>query len=346
MRRGSLDKYVRIFKELDRGKIHPIYLLIGSEKYLIEEFLQKLVSKIVTEDTRSFNLTMTNGKDVSIDDFVSSARSYPFLSERKLCVLKDLEKFRGKWGRLMDYCSNPVSSTVTVFTYCTVDEWGSRIRISNNLSKLISIVSNVGKVIEFEKLPEEDLIVWVQSKLGGSGLKIPEEVASLIVRTVGENLFELKNEVEKIVVSFEAGRELSEEDIKLILGARRVESVYKLLDRLKPGIDRETIASLITILSSGLEHPSRLVYRAIRHFLTLLKIKAGVTGINNYRYKYLANQANMFSERELLIWLENLRALDIIIKSSTFPVDEIVVSAFIHSMNKTPMRNLVDEVVA
>jgi len=346
LRRGSLDKYVRIFKELDRGKIHSIYLLIGSEKYLIEEFLQKLISRIIPEDTRSFNLTIASGRDVSIDDFVSSSRSYPFLSDRKLCVLKDLEKFRGKWSQLVDYCSSPVSSTVAVFTYCTVDEWGSRVRISSNLSKLISTVSRVGKVIEFEKLPEEDLITWVKSKLGGSGLKVPGKVASLIVRTVGENLFELKNEIEKILVSYNAGRELSEEDVKLILGARRVESVYNLLDRLKPGLNREAIASLINILSSGFEHPSRLVYRSIRHFLTLLKIKTGVTDVNNYRYKYLSSQARMFSEKELLIWLENLRALDIIIKSSTFPVDEMVVSAFIHSMNKTLMRNLVDEMVA
>ena len=342
----SLEKYIRIFKEIDRGKIHPIYLLVGSEKYLIEEFLQKLISRVVPEDTRSFNLTIAAGKDVSIDDFLTSVKSYPFLSDRKLCVLKDLEKFRGKWNQLISYCSNPVSSTVTVLTYSTVDEWGSKIRVSNNLSKLVAAISSVGKVIEFERLSEEDLIIWVKSKLKASGFRASDKVASLIVRTIGENLYELKNEIEKIAISFDEGEELHEEDVKLILGAKRVESVYNLLDRLKPGMDRRAVDSLLTILSSGLEHPSRLVYRSIRHFLTLLKIKAGVTGINSYRYRYLVRQANAFSEKDLLIWLENLRALDIIIKSSTFPVEELVISAFIHSMNGTLMRNIVDELVA
>jgi len=91
-----------------------------------------------------------------------------------------------------------------------------------------------------------------------------------------------------------------------VLGAQRVETVYNFLDNLVPGKEKEALESLLRVLSSGLEHPSRLLYRMIRHFMSLLKIKAGLGG-NDYRTRILKKQADKFSVREVLIWLENLR---------------------------------------
>jgi len=342
--KADINYYKRVFKEIETGKLSPVYLFMGSERYLMEEALQRLIRRVVSEDTSSFNLTASHAKDIDIEDFISSASSFPFLADKKVCVLKDLEQLKGKWQKLIDYCARPVPSTVLVILFNDTDEWGRRVSANRNFPKLVSAVRRSGTIVEFGRLSEGDLVVWVKSKLKSAKIRVSDDVALLFVRSVGDNLFELKNEIDKMVTIYEESGTLDRENLNRVLGAQRVETVYNFLDNLVPGKEKEALESLLRVLSSGLEHPSRLLYRMIRHFMSLLKIKAGLGG-NDYRTRILKKQADKFSVREVLIWLENLRQVDIIMKSSSFPEDELLIAAFGHSMNGCVLADTLEGMV-
>ena len=160
-------------------------------------------------------------------------------------------------------------------------------------------------------------------------------------KTRGRN--SLKSEIEKINTLFDKGYTLKKEDLSRTLGAERVETIFNLIDKISPGSEKAALESLLKVLSSGLEDPSRLLYRLIRHFMAILKIKAGVTG-GDYRMRILKKQADRFSVSDVLIWLENLRRVDIIMKSTSFPQTELMVAAFGHSMHGKVLTGTPDEV--
>jgi hypothetical protein len=70
-----------------------------------------------------------------------------------------------------------------------------------------------------------------------------------------------------------------------------------------------------------------------RHFLSLLKVKAGGAGGGGYYLERIKKKASLFSTREILVWLENIRVADLTIKSISFPEKLLLESVFIHSMS-------------
>jgi hypothetical protein len=87
---------------------------------------------------------------------------------------------------------------------------------------------------------------------------------------------------------------------------------------------------LHSTIRSGAERPAGIIYQLTRHFLDLLKAKAGI-GQGGYRYERSRRSAEAFAARDILVWLENLRRAELLLKTSSFPEEALLVGAFMHS---------------
>ena len=328
--KAKLSYYKRIFSDLDRKNISGLYLLVGPEYYIMEEMAGKIVSSIVPEDLKSFNLTVAHGSEVNIEALTGEARSYPFMADRRVLVLKELERLRGSWKGLIDYCKDPTPSTVLIMLFNPFEESGRRGRQPRDFKKLESCVKTKGQTLVFDKLADEDLNRWIVKKAKRLNLPLDTEMADVLMRSVGENLFDIHNELEKLAVVFE-GESIERRNLEAVIGSYRIDAVFDLVNRIGPTLDPSVLKTLHRIISTGAERPSVVVYHTIRHFLALLKIKAGVGGVG-YRFKRLKEKADRFTTRSILVWLENLRIAELMMKSVTFPEEILLLAAFIHSM--------------
>ncbi len=328
--KAKLSYYKRIFSDLDSKSIAGLYLLVGPEYYIMEEMAGRIVASIVPEDLRSFNLTVSYGAEVDIEAFAGAARSYPFMADKRVLVLKELERLRGSWKALIDYCRDPAPSTVLILLFDPFDESGRRSRQPRDFKKLEACIKAKGQILVFDKLADEDLNRWVVQKAKRMNLPLDSEAAELIVRSVGDNLFDIQNELEKLAIVFE-GERIERKDLESVIGGYRIDALFELVDRIGPRPDPAVLRTLHGIISTGAERPSVVMYHTIRHFLALLKIKAGV-GDGGYRYKRLQKKAGRFSTRSILVWLENLRIAELTMKSVTFPEETLLLATFIHSM--------------
>jgi DNA polymerase III delta subunit len=152
----------------------------------------------------------------------------------------------------------------------------------------------------------------------------------VLVRSVGENLFDIQNELEKLAIVFE-GEHIERKDLEAVIGSYLVDALFELVDRLGPAMDPAVLRTLHGIISTGAERPSVVIYHAIRHFIALLKIKAGVGG-GGYRFTLLKKKAGRFNTKGILVWLENLRIAELMMKSVTFPEETLLIATFVHSM--------------
>ena len=90
----------------------------------MEEMASRLTERFVAEDMKSFNLSVDHGSEIDIRTFVSTARSFPFLSDRRVMIIRELERLKGKWNQLVEYCDDPVDSTVLILLFATHDDRG------------------------------------------------------------------------------------------------------------------------------------------------------------------------------------------------------------------------------
>ncbi|HMA77101.1 MAG TPA: DNA polymerase III subunit delta [Candidatus Krumholzibacteriaceae bacterium] len=325
-----LSGYKKIFSSLDKKEKSNLYLLKGREKFIMEQFERKIASSVQGGDgMNAFNLSVAYGRDVDIEEFISAANSFPFMGGKKVLVLRELEKMRGSCKKLAQYCEDPVESSIVVIVYNTHDQTGRRIKPPRGFNKLEEAVKKNGDVIRFRKLNEGDLRRWIIQKAKTMGVKISSEASKTLVERIGENIYDLKNELDKLAVVYE-DRKVDIEDLRQVIGNYRFNGIYDLIDRLGPQRESEILEILFKIINSGAERPSVIVYNLIRNFITLLKIKYGYKS-GGYWYAKRRKQANSFTKKEIILWLENLRMADLKIKRSSLPQSLIIISCFLHS---------------
>jgi DNA polymerase III subunit delta len=333
----SLTHYRKIFSDVEKKTIAGLYLLEGPEAFIMEEMANRIAGSIVPTDLRAFNLMTAYGSEVDVDEFVSAASSFPFLSDHRVLVLRELEKLRGSWKRLVAYCENPSPSSVVIFLYHPFDELKNRLRSPRDFDKLKKAVQARGKVIAFEPLSPDELTTWIVQKAKRSGVTMDAEVAEALARSVGDNLFDLANEIEKLAV-LGADGPLGLGDLAAVVGSYRLQAIWDLIDSVVPGREARAFSILSRIIRTGAERPPSIVYHLIRHFLSLLKNKAGYGEEGMWAYR-ARRQAASFGTGDLIVWLENLRRTELLMKTSSFPEEALLTAAFAHSMRGRLLEN-------
>jgi DNA polymerase-3 subunit delta len=68
-----MEEVIKILNDIKGGNIKPIYFLMGEEVILIL-YLIILKKNVLSEEEKGFNQTVLYGRDVSIEDIVSTAK--------------------------------------------------------------------------------------------------------------------------------------------------------------------------------------------------------------------------------------------------------------------------------
>ncbi|MDA6151297.1 hypothetical protein OSK18_27825, partial [Escherichia coli] len=76
-----------IWKQIKAKSFAPIYLLYGTEPYLINETKQLLINNVLSEDEADFNLSSYDLEETPIDTALEDAETFPFMGERRLIFL-------------------------------------------------------------------------------------------------------------------------------------------------------------------------------------------------------------------------------------------------------------------
>ncbi|RME47746.1 MAG: hypothetical protein D6795_13685, partial [Deltaproteobacteria bacterium] len=114
-RRGDAMTILELEAELARGKIAPLYLFYGTERFLMQQALQKLTAQVVDPAVRDFNVQQLLGSEASASQLIDMAAALPMMSRYRLIVVKDAEPlFQGDVAPLLAYLENPVSTTCLV----------------------------------------------------------------------------------------------------------------------------------------------------------------------------------------------------------------------------------------
>ncbi|UOQ93796.1 DNA polymerase III subunit delta [Halobacillus shinanisalinarum] len=250
-----------------------IYLLYGTESYLIQEHKQKIIEKTLKPGDREFNISQYDLEETPVEDVVIDAEIFPFLGEKKVVIAHHPTFLKAKPDKLpfehnvdafLEYINHPADYSVLILIapYEKLDE---RKKVFKQLKK-------AGELILCQPIREWDMDKWIQSIAKDLHITIPESVHELFAQEIGTNLMALRKEIEKLALNVEKGGVVSRELAEDLLSHSAEASGLKLVDAVMEK-DLGRAIKLYKDLVKASEEPIALIALLASQFRIISQVK-------------------------------------------------------------------------
>lgn len=309
----------RIKENIKQGKIPPLFLWYGEDRFLIQRGLQVLKSFYFTTDPSGSGIEVVDPKELSPAEIVERANTISFFANR-LIVVDDAPYFQdGQTADLepfQNYFADPNPATCLLFLAESVHRG----------RKLYKALDRTGEVMEFSapKRPQEWL-AWLQSELKMRGKTMDAQTASQFIEWAGHQTGVLSQELDKLVVYVGDRSKITMEEVKMI-STRTIEaSIFNLLDAVAARSSAKAIQTLREVLRE--EHPLKVLTLMVRQVRLLLGCDAlrkrggnvnevpSALGIKPYEAQKVWQQSLKLSTNQLSKGLSECLNTDVAMKS-------------------------------
>ncbi len=235
-----IQTYNQIIKNLSEDKFSKIYLLMGEETFFIKKICQFFENNFIEDQNKSFNQEIFYGRDISIENIISSCKSFPMMSDKKLVIIKEaqeLDIFKRNNDKknelLINYLSNVNSSTTLIFCLSnkTLDKRGKLFKSFNESSCILDSSSKENKIYD-NQLPK-----WIESEVIKKKYSISNDALLTLTENIGNDLEKIDNALNKIYSNIES-KNISKDDILNLVGINREYNLFEFQDSL---IDRNSL---------------------------------------------------------------------------------------------------------
>ena len=179
-----------IINDIKGGNLKPIYFLMGEEPYYIDKISEYIEKNVLDEAEKGFNQTVMYGRDVAIDEIVSSAKRFPMMAERQVIIVKEAQDLSRTIDKLEGYANNPQPTTVLVINY--------KYKKLDKRKKTYKAIAKNGLIFESKKMYENQVSDWVRRVLSGKKYNIEPKASQMLVEFLGTDLSKISNELDKL----------------------------------------------------------------------------------------------------------------------------------------------------
>jgi len=186
------------------GKLGGLYLFDGPENFLKERALEKITDKLLPPEARDFNLNRFDGNSTPAGEVVSAINSLPFLSERRLVIVRAAQEYAAADQRLIgETLSDMPKSTCLIFIYDGK---------ANLREEIAAQSASLGTVITFWTPFESQLPAWITAETKRKGKAIAWDAARILAESCSD-LQEISNELDKLVLLVGKRPSITQEDV-------------------------------------------------------------------------------------------------------------------------------------
>ena len=314
--------YQELTMHINKGELKSTYLFYGEEEYLIDQTLKFLKDKYIDDSFETLNYQILEGKDILFEDIHNACETLPFMSEKKIVIVKDLGIFsRKKRGEssepkptkkkdpLIEYLQKLADYVCLIFV-----EKEKKVDKSKSIVKTIG---KIGEVVEFNKLKGKDLNDWIKNTFKMHDKSINQyclnyfiEYSFYFSREDNKTLYNLENEIVKLSNFVGEKKEISKEDIENVVAKSLETNIFALLDSVSAKNVNNSIKIYNEMCISNVPYLQILhmivrQFRLIKHYViinnegyvgkdAMAKLKIG-----SYEYNKVARQSKNFKIEQL-----------------------------------------------
>lgn len=131
------------WKKIEKKQFASVYLIIGTEDYIINETKKRLVANILDAEDTDFNYANFDLDETAIEQVIEEAETIPFFGDRRLIIAanpsfvtteKAKSKIEHRTARLEDYLNEPVDYSILVII-ARVEKLDERKKIDKTAKK-------------------------------------------------------------------------------------------------------------------------------------------------------------------------------------------------------------------
>ncbi len=257
-------------KRLKTGELAPLYLLLGTEYYFMEQFKRALFERLGDD---SENINEFDLREISIQQVINDLETLPFFTDRnvsigenpvfllgtneKIPVSHDLATFEA-------YIKNPApySTFILLAPYEKLDK----------RKKIVKLLLKHAQVIDCQPIKGHTLRKWVEQLLKAQNIQMTEKALLRFEAEFGPNLHLLQKEIEKMAHYIGEGGTIDEEQLMEIMSSSVEQTAIELADSVLNNNLPKAIKIYQQLIKLN-EDPIAMIALLSYQFRTILQVK-------------------------------------------------------------------------
>ncbi len=300
-----------------------IFLLHGSESFRRQKKLQELKNKYIDKlDPLGQSLSILDGAKLSAKNLSDSLSSGSLFTKKRMVVIENI--FENKQESLFSILVELIKKNegdddnIIIFN----EDLIKKTALQAGAKKLLNYLLKQPYVQEFKNLNNFQLSLFVKEIINEKKAKINNSALNLLILKIGNNLYRLNNETNKLIAAAN-GQEISNILVEELIKGETEENIFALTDALGAKNKALALRLLEEQLDAGLslQYILAMLQRQIRIILSIKYLKSGNNLSDNqivhslklhpFVIKKALQQSNNFSLTELKNYWQNLLDIDL-----------------------------------
>ncbi len=200
----------------------PIFVIAGKDPSLLSIDCEKLLDRLLTPDERATGLFNPNPEEVSAAEIFDELRTLPFLSERRVVLVKNADDFISENRPLLESYFDSPSPTATLIL--AVSTWPKNTNLAKKLQKtgrLLTVAEPKGS-----QIPSR----LIQYAHDAHDKKLSFDAAQLLVDLAGDALGQLYTEIDKLALFANDQKTITAQHVESLIGHNRLYNAFAVID--------------------------------------------------------------------------------------------------------------------
>jgi DNA polymerase III subunit delta len=220
-------EYAAFLQAAERGQPPPIALLHGPDEQLLDDALALVGQRLfVDASERALGREVLEGDSASVETVVRSAMTLPFMTARRLVVVRRAQALAAKGADTLTAYARDPNPTTCLLLLADEGLAASRERRADHWllsalppAALVALPQRRGRALED----------WLKQRAAAEGVTVSDEAARLLVQWVGDDGARLLGEARKAALAggAETGR-VGVHEVTAVVGEHRVSDVFEL----------------------------------------------------------------------------------------------------------------------
>jgi DNA polymerase III subunit delta len=220
-------EYAAFLQAAERGRPPVLALVHGTDEQLLDDALAVVERGLFADASeRALGREVLEGDAVSVETIVRSAMTLPFMTARRLIVVRRAEALASKGTEALAAYARDPNPTTCLLLLAGQALGASRERRSDHwLLGALPAASVVGLPLRKGRALED----WLKTRAAAEGLRVSDEAARLLVQWVGDDGARLLGEARKAaLVGGPEHRQVGASEVTAVVGEHRMSDVFEL----------------------------------------------------------------------------------------------------------------------
>lgn len=213
-----------------------VCVIAGKESSAVGARCQALLDELLEPEQRMTGLLSVEGAQVTIAEVLDELRTLPFLADRRVVVVKEADSFVSRYRPALEkYFDKPTGTGVLVLT---VGSWPKTTKLAKKLAK-------IGRLIELVPPKRHELPKHLMDYAREAHHQtLDKAAAELLVELAGEDLAQLRNEVDKLSLFARGEKAVTVRHVAALAGHNRIFGVFEVIEAMIAGQPMQAVSRL------------------------------------------------------------------------------------------------------